>query len=98
LYQWGESIKGSQSLRFWRLMPKGEKVSSPKKKDHTTTISKNFKMTSFKKFQNEVLIGIFQLVSLKINFQIGIYFKNPLESEVENFIQGKFIFSQRTSI
>jgi hypothetical protein len=23
---------------------------------------------------------VFQLVSLKVNFQIGIYFKNPLES------------------
>jgi hypothetical protein len=45
--------KESQSLRFLRLMPKGEKVLSPKQKDRTTTISKVF-------FQNEVLIGIFQ--------------------------------------
>jgi hypothetical protein len=37
----GESIKGSQVLRFWRFMPKGEKVLSPKQKDRTT-ISKTF--------------------------------------------------------
>jgi hypothetical protein len=34
--------KGSQVLCFLRLMPKGEKDLSPKQKDHTTTISKNF--------------------------------------------------------
>jgi hypothetical protein len=33
--------KGSQVLRFWRLMPKGEKVLSLKQKDRTT-ISKFF--------------------------------------------------------
>jgi hypothetical protein len=32
LYHWGESKKGSQSLRFWRLMPKGERVLEPKAK------------------------------------------------------------------
>jgi hypothetical protein len=41
-YQWGESmrriVKGSQALRFWRLMPKGEKVLSPKQKDRTTIL------------------------------------------------------------
>jgi hypothetical protein len=36
-------IKGSHVLRFWRLMPKGEKILSPKEKDRTT-ISKNFEM------------------------------------------------------
>jgi hypothetical protein len=36
----GESKKGSQSLRFWRLMPNEEKILSPKQKDRTTTISK----------------------------------------------------------
>jgi hypothetical protein len=35
--------KGSQSLRFWRLMSKGEKILSPKQKDRTTTISKFLK-------------------------------------------------------
>jgi hypothetical protein len=40
----GEKVlKGSRSLCFWRLMPKGEKVLSPKQKDRTT-ISKNFEM------------------------------------------------------
>jgi hypothetical protein len=37
--------QGSQVFSFWRLMPKGEKVLSPKQKDRTTdrtTISKNF--------------------------------------------------------
>jgi hypothetical protein len=32
----GDNIEGSQVLRFWRLMPKGEKVLSPKQKDRTT--------------------------------------------------------------
>jgi hypothetical protein len=41
----GEKItKGSQSLRFWRLMPKGEKILSPKQKDRTTTISNFFEI------------------------------------------------------
>jgi hypothetical protein len=44
-YHLGENIwpqrarkmqKGSQVLCFWRLMPKGEKVLSPKQKDRTT--------------------------------------------------------------
>jgi hypothetical protein len=52
-YHLGESIrfqrgikmnKGSQVLHFWCLMPKGEKILSPKQKDRTTTISKNFEM------------------------------------------------------
>jgi hypothetical protein len=51
--------KGSQSLRFWRLMPKGEKILSRKQKDRTTTISK--------KIQNEILIGIFQMVFISID-------------------------------
>jgi hypothetical protein len=36
----GGIVKGSQLLRFWRLMPKGQKVLSPKQKDRTTTILK----------------------------------------------------------
>jgi hypothetical protein len=35
--------KGSQVFHFWRLMPKGEKILSPKQKD-CTTISKKFKI------------------------------------------------------
>jgi hypothetical protein len=41
--------KGSQVLRFWRLMPKGEKVFSPKQKDRTT-------ISKFKKIS--ISIGI----------------------------------------
>jgi hypothetical protein len=33
-------LKGSQRLHFWRLMPKGERILSPKQKDRTTMISK----------------------------------------------------------
>jgi hypothetical protein len=40
----GEKVlEGSQVLHFWRLMPKGEKIFSPKQKDRTT-ISKKFEM------------------------------------------------------
>jgi hypothetical protein len=38
--QGGENDIGISSSLFWRLMPKGEKVLSPKQKDRTTTISK----------------------------------------------------------
>jgi hypothetical protein len=41
--------EGSQVLRFWRLMPKGKEVFSPKQKDRTT-ISKKSKIS--------ILIGI----------------------------------------
>jgi hypothetical protein len=48
----GEKIlKGSQVLRFWQLMPKGERILSPKQKDRTTTTLKKLYI-----FQ----IGIFQ--------------------------------------
>jgi hypothetical protein len=50
--------KGSQSLRFWRLMPKGEKVLSPKQKDRTTTISKIFEMKFTLVFSQLVSISI----------------------------------------
>jgi hypothetical protein len=33
-------LKCSQVLRFWQLMPKGEKVLSPKQKDRTTILKK----------------------------------------------------------
>jgi hypothetical protein len=39
----GRIVKGSQVLRFWRLMPKGDKVLSLKQKDRTT-ISKKLQM------------------------------------------------------
>jgi hypothetical protein len=54
----GEKVfKGSQSLRFLQLMPKGEKVLSPNLKDRTTTIS-NFSKWS--------LFGILQLVFIDV--------------------------------
>jgi hypothetical protein len=68
-YHLGESIrpqrgikckKGSQVLRFLRLMPKGEKVLSPKQKDRTT----------ISKFSKKMFISIGIWVSLKINFQL----------------------------
>jgi hypothetical protein len=73
--------EGSQVLCFWRLMPKGEKILSPKQKDRTT-VSKKFEM----KF---LLVNfnwcMFQLVSnlqliCENEFQIGIYFKTLLKS------------------
>jgi hypothetical protein len=64
-------------------MPKGEKVLSPKQKDR--------RHHHFKKFRNKVLIDVFhisifkgqflQLVSLKVNFQIDIYFKTLLKAK-----------------
>jgi hypothetical protein len=44
LYQWGRKYKkGSHSLRFWQLMPKGEKILSLKQTYRTTNF-KNFEM------------------------------------------------------
>jgi hypothetical protein len=41
----GEKVlEGSQSLCFWRIMPKEEKILSPKQKDRTTTISKKIEI------------------------------------------------------
>jgi hypothetical protein len=57
----GESIEGSQVLSFWRLMPKGEKVLSPKQKDCTTTFSKTKGHVYFKlvfEFSQDLSIGI----------------------------------------
>jgi hypothetical protein len=56
--------EGSQVLRFWRLMPKGEKVLSPKQKD-CTTISKFSKNVYFNWYLSQFSIGI--LFSFKIS-------------------------------
>jgi hypothetical protein len=48
-------MKGSQVLYFWRLMPKGEKVLSPKQKDRTT-------ISEFSKIKEEITSCLFQLV------------------------------------
>jgi hypothetical protein len=57
-------IRALQSLHFWRLMLKGNKVISPKQKDRTTT---NVKI--FKNFSNWYLnvFDLFQLVFTKIS-------------------------------
>ena len=65
----GESKEGSQSLRFWRLMPKGEKVLAQSKR---TAPPPNFK------------IGDFQLVNFKLvkggeSSISKMVYQNPLE-------------------
>jgi hypothetical protein len=50
LVRMGRKFKGLSSLRFWRLMPKGEKILSQSKRTARTT--------NFKKFQNKALIDI----------------------------------------
>jgi hypothetical protein len=74
-----ERTKGSQVLRFWRLMPKGEKLLSPKQKDRTTTISK-FHKCLFQLVFKFISIGIW--VSLKMNFQMVSNFQLVCESEI----------------
>jgi hypothetical protein len=65
----GGEFKGSQVLRFWRLMPKGEKVLSPKQKDHTT-------ISNFQNLKEEIIsIGILaSLIWYPKNFSIGTSF------------------------
>jgi hypothetical protein len=81
--------KGSRSLRFWRLMPKGERVLSPKQKDRTT-ISKKIEIINWYLFQlmySQISIW-YQLVSMfhlicesKISNCSNWYLpQNPLES------------------
>jgi hypothetical protein len=66
-------LKGSQSLRFWRFMPKGEKILSPKQKDRITTI--------LEKIQNEVSIDIFHIgiyvieISQLVSISIDVFSK-----------------------
>ena len=55
--------EGSQVLRFWRLMPKGKEVFSPKQKDRTTILK-------FSKKLKEEIISIGISVSLKMDFQL----------------------------
>jgi hypothetical protein len=70
----GEKVlKGSQSFYFWRLMPKGERLLSPKQKDRTTT--------NLKKFQNKILIDIFHIgiyvmaISQLVSISIDVFSK-----------------------
>jgi hypothetical protein len=56
-----EVHEGSQVLRFWRLMPKGEKILSPKQKDRTT-ISKKIEMNFSIYVFLKKLVSNFQLI------------------------------------
>jgi hypothetical protein len=100
LYQWGESIKiGLQSLRFWRFMPKGEKILSPKQKDRTT---------NFKKIRNKDLFGFhiclfFNWYLVMTISSIGTYrdkfsklvsFKTLLKIKRSISFRGSFVFSK----
>jgi hypothetical protein len=59
----GESNKGLSSLCFWRLLPKGEKILSPKQKDRTPPY-----------FQNKVFIDVFHIGIHKMaNSSISIF-------------------------
>jgi hypothetical protein len=83
--------KGSKVLHFWRLMPKGEKILSPKPKDRTTIVSKNFEMKD--------LIGIHKYLffnwysrqfQIGMNFQISIHFKTLLKAKGRISFRGSF--------
>jgi hypothetical protein len=102
--------KGTQGLCFWRLMPKGEKILSPKQKGPHHH--------NFKKFRNEVfnwyflhwylchgnfsivsnLQLILQSVSLKFNLQNWNLFQKPSWKVRAEFHSGRVLFSQRKSI
>jgi hypothetical protein len=65
IYQWRESLpKGSQSLRFWRLMPKGERVLAQ---------SKRTAPPPFKIFKMRFSIGILLYFRLICLLSIGIF-------------------------
>jgi hypothetical protein len=73
--------QGSQVLRFWRLMPKGEKILSPKQKDRKPKAKGPHHHFNFFEINfNWCIFNWYLVFNVKIRFQIGIYFKNPLES------------------
>jgi hypothetical protein len=64
----GGGKQGSQSLRFWRLMPKGERVLAQSKRTDRTT--------NFKFFEIKFSIGIFQIsIPLEIISQLAFIFQ-----------------------
>ena len=74
-YQWGRKYKkGSQSLCFWRLMPKGEKILSPKQKDRTTTNFKIFNLVYIQRFFNWYL-NLFHIGKTLLNTKRRISFR-----------------------
>jgi hypothetical protein len=69
----GENIKGSNVLRFWRLMPKGEKILSPKQNDRTTAISKIFEMKDLVGIHKDLFFNWYLVIAIS---SIGIYIQN----------------------
>jgi hypothetical protein len=87
-------LKGSQVLCFWRLMPKGEKILSPKQKDRTTISKKieiNFNWCIFQVVSNSQLIWENKISNWYLSQ------KPPWKLRGE-FIQGLLSYSQRKSI
>jgi hypothetical protein len=71
-------LKGSQSLRFWWLMPKRERILSPKQKNRNT---------NFKNFWNEVLIDIWQILNWYLCFTWFVKVKFQLVSNLQLILQ-----------
>jgi hypothetical protein len=89
--QSGRVEKGSQVLRFWRLVTKGEKVLSTKQKDRTTILK--FSKKSF----------LFQLVSYLTsmecgNFSFGISVSLKMDFQLVSHLASKFQISIEISI
>jgi hypothetical protein len=101
--------KGSQVLRFWRLMPKGEKVLSPKQKDRTTisifsqmfisigtcvSLERNFSLVYFQFVSNFQLICESK-ISIGISFGISkLFFKLVSISKPSWKLRGEFIHGE----
>jgi hypothetical protein len=92
-YKWGrKDKKGSQSLRFWRLMPKGERVLAQSKRTAPPPFKKNsWYISNWYDFNWYIFKN-----SLSIYFQL-ISIKTLLKLRGE-FHSGGFCFSQRKSI
>jgi hypothetical protein len=88
-YQWGRNCNiGLSKSLFLAINAKGEKVSSPKKKDRTTT---NFKI--FKNFSNRYL-NVFDHVQMVFTKKLV----KPSWTLRGEFYSGGVLFSQRKSI
>jgi hypothetical protein len=93
LFAKGEKVvkKGlyfTQSIRFWRFMPKGEKVLAQSKR---TAPPPNFKLIIFKLVFYYVQKGE-KVAPSKIDI------RKPSRTLRGEFIEGEFCFSQRKSI
>jgi hypothetical protein len=88
LYQWGDSLKGSQKSPFLAINAKGGESISPMQKDRTTTFQK-------------LLIDIFQIGMFTFNWYIfktsnSIYFqlvsiKTLLKTKRRISLRGSFV-------